>query len=81
MQHWQRLATSGPERPGGRWFHAAMSFTQSQLGMQDDLLLLVGGDPNDDSWICNLKDAKWMKVSVASKWAVMHALTHNAHSS
>ena len=77
MQHWQRLTPNGPERPGGRWGHAAMSITQSQLGIQGNLLLLVGGVHNNDGWICDLENVKWMKVSVACRWAVMHVLTHN----
>ena len=81
IQHWQRLAPSGPDRPKGRWSHAATFVTQSQLGIHCNLLLLVGGYIYDDSWICNLNDVKWMKVSVACKWAVIHALTHHSHSS
>ena len=80
MQHWQRLAPHGPDRPGERWGHAASYLIQPQLGMQGDLLLVVGGFESDDGWICDINNVKWMRVSVACKWTLMHALKHNTHS-
>ena len=81
MQDWQKLAPHGPDRPGERWAHAATYLKQSHLGLEGNLLLIVGGLPNDGSWICDLDSVQWKRVSVAYKWAVMHALTHNTHSS
>ena len=76
LQHWQRLAQPGPDRPGPRWSHAATSFTQSQLG---NLLLVVGGVGSKGSWIFGMQTKIWKRVSVANNWAMTHALTHNTH--
>ena len=68
MQDWQKLAPRGPDRPRGRDSHAATYFKLSQLnGVEGNLLLIVGGWTNDDSWICDLDSVKWKRVSVACK--------------
>ena len=81
MQDWQKLAPRGPGRPGGMWGHAATYFRLSQLGVESNLLLIIGGVVYNESWICDLDSVQWKRVSVACKWAVNHALTQNAHSS
>ena len=82
MQDWQKLAPHGPDRPGARRDHAATYFNVSQLKcVEGNLLLIVGGFFDDDSWICDLDSVQWKRVSVACNWAVMHAFTHNIHSS
>ena len=81
MQDWQKLTPRGPDRPGRRSDHAATYFKLSQLGVDANLLLIVGGYPDDDSWICDLDSVQWKRVSVACSRVVMHALKHNAHSS
>ena len=75
MQDWQKLAPCGPDRPGERLYHAATYFTLSQPG--GNLLLIMGGLVEAESWICDLDSVHWKRVSVACKCAVMHALTHN----
>ena len=77
MQYWQKLAPRGPNRPGAKYGHAATYLKLSQLHVEGNKLLIVGGHTNDDSWICDLESVQWKRVSVACKWAVMHALTHN----
>ena len=77
MQDWQRLAPRGPDRPGGRRSHAATYIKLSQLGVEGNLLLIVGGIGDDDSWICDLDSVEWKRVSVACKWAVMHTTLCN----
>ena len=76
LQHWQRLATRGPDRPGLKWGHAATSFRQSQLG---NLLLVMGGYGTEESWIFDIITRTWERVSVANNWAMTHALTHSTH--
>ena len=76
LQHWQRLPQHGPDRPGLKSRHAATSFTQSQLG---NLLLVVGGFGSEGGWIFDMRTMTWERVSVASNWAMTHALTHNTH--
>ena len=77
MQNWQKFAPCGPDRPGGRGYHAATHFKLSQIGLEGSQLLIVGGFPNDDSWMCDLESVQWKRVSVACKWAVMHPLTQH----
>ena len=81
MQYWQKLAPRGPDRPRERWGHTATYLKLSHLEEERNPLLIVGGYGHDDSWICDLDSVQWKRVSVACKWAVMHALTHNTHSS
>ena len=81
MQEWQKLLPRGPDSPGARESHAAAYFKVTQLDVKGNLLLIVGGFRNADSWICDLDSVQWKRVSVGCKWAVMHALTHNTHSS
>ena len=76
LQHWQRVASQQLDKPGPKSGHAAISFTQSQLG---NLLLVVGGYGSKGSWIFDMKASTWKRVSVANNWAVTHALTHNTH--
>ena len=44
--------------------------------MDGNLLLILGGFPYDDSWICDINTVKWNRVSVECKWMVVHSLTH-----
>ena len=76
LQHWQRLAKHGPDRPEPRCDHAATSFTLSQLG---NLLLVVGGVESKGSWIIDVRTKRSKRVSVANNWVMTHALTHNTH--
>ena len=76
LQHWQRLAQHGPDRPGWKWCHAATSFTHSWLG---NLLLLVGGYGSEGGWIFYGRTSVWKRVSVANNWTMTHALIHNTH--
>ena len=64
MQHWQRLAPHGPEVPLERSGHAAICLT-SLLDLQNTLLVILGGYPNKDCWICNIHAQKWMRVGFA----------------
>ena len=64
MQHWQRLAPHGPDMPMERASHAVVCLT-SELDIDSTLLLLLGGTPNVDCWICNMQDMLWQRVSVA----------------
>ena len=79
IEDWQILAPPGPERPGVRQSHAATYFKMSKLGVESKFLFIVGGKPNNDSWICDLLSVKWKRVSVSRECAVMHAQPHNAH--
>ena len=76
LQHWQRLAQRGPDRPGRRLGHAATSFEQPQFG---HFLLVVGGYGSRGGWIFHMGTKTWERVSVENNWSVTHALTHNTH--
>ena len=84
MQHWETLAPSGPFIPKKRSDHAATYFTQSNLGMQGNLLLVVGGFRYDDSWICDLTTVEWKRVSVhtcaINGLAMIHVVMYNRRS-
>ena len=75
MQHWQRLAPHGPDLPMERWGHAAICFTP-QLDLQSTLLLILGGYPNKDCWLCDVQGVKWMRVSFVCEKVVTQALNH-----
>ena len=81
MQEWQKLAPHGPDRPGARDAQAAAYFQLSQLRVDGNLLLIVGGYLDDDSWICDLDRVQWKKVSVACtcKWAVIWLHSHTTY--
>ena len=67
MQDWQKLAPRGPDRPVGRRDHAATYLKVSHPGVEGNLLLIMGGFLDDDSWICDLDSVKWKRVSIACK--------------
>ena len=58
MQHWERVASTGPERS----VHGAAYFTLSENGMQSHHLMILGGSRAGDGWICDVKNWLWQKV-------------------
>ena len=50
--------------PMERAGHAATLCTP-QLGLHGTLLLMLGGRPNHDCWICSVQGVRWKRVSVA----------------
>ena len=61
MQHWERLAPSGPKLPRESCQHAATTFTP-HLPQQQPILVILGGLARTDCWMCNLKSGKWTEV-------------------
>ena len=64
MQDWQKLSPRGPDSPMDRWGHGATCFTSCLLDIQSILLLILGGYPYEDFWLCDVRGVKWMLVSL-----------------
>ena len=62
MQHWEQVAPSGPDCPMVKSVHAAAYFTLSEEGKQSHHLMILGGRPVGDAWICDVKNWLWKKV-------------------
>ena len=65
LQHWQRLAQHGPDRPGPKWDHAAISSTRSQLG---NFLFVLGGSGR--GWLDLWYAEQNMEEGECYKWLV-----------
>ena len=61
MQHWERVAPSGPKLPMKRSRHAATTFTPLQPHQQP-ILVILGGVSSADVWMCDLKSGRWTEV-------------------
>ena len=79
MQHWQTLAPHGPDRLRETRTHSATYFRQPQLGIQGNLLFVVGGVPNADYWICDINNVEWKRVSAVCKWCSDKCTTHSSY--
>ena len=77
MQHWQRLAPNGPDLPVAR-SHLAAVCLPSELDIHRTLLIL-GGHPNQDCWLCDVHTAKWMRVGFVCEKVVIRAVNYKIH--
>ena len=61
MQHWQKVAPLGPNRPRERYLHVAITLV-SHHDRQHPLLFILGGHPNKDCWLYDIHARTWTRV-------------------